>query len=185
MKDEHAKRLNEQACCDLCAGRAEGRRGLAGAAAGEPRPLAEIVASVRGRSVNVREAVLGDVRTLVELMAEFHTEAGYVLDRAHADAAFTMLLSDPRLGRIWLFEQAGAAVGYVVITFVYGRSMAGSWRSSTTSSSARRTVIPVSVLRPWQPRVMRVRFSACAPWRSRSPATTPPRLPYTGAPALR
>ena len=73
----------------------------------------------------MREAVLGDVRTLVELMAEFYAESAYVLDRRRAAAAFTVLLSDPRLGRVWLIEQAAAAVGYVVVTFVYGMEYGG------------------------------------------------------------
>jgi GNAT superfamily N-acetyltransferase len=73
----------------------------------------------------VREAVVGDVRTLVELMVEFYEESDYVLDRARADAAFTALLSDPRLGRVWLIEPAAAAVGYVVVTFVYGMEYGG------------------------------------------------------------
>ena len=73
----------------------------------------------------MREAVLGDVRTLVELMAEFYAESGYVLDRARAGAAFTALLSDPRLGRVWLIEQDSAEVGYVVVTFVFGMAYGG------------------------------------------------------------
>ena len=73
----------------------------------------------------MREAVLGDVRTLVELMAEFYAESDYVLERARAAAAFTVLLSDPRLGRVWLIEQAAAEVGYVVVTFVYGMAYGG------------------------------------------------------------
>ena len=73
----------------------------------------------------MREAVVGDVQVLVELMAEFYAESDYVLDRARADAAFTVLLSDPRLGRIWLIEQASAEVGYVVVTFVYGMEYGG------------------------------------------------------------
>ena len=86
----------------------------------------------------MREAVVGDVPTLVEMMAEFHAEPDYVLDRRRADAAFTVLLSDPRLGRIWLIEQAAAAVGYVVVTFVYGRSMTGSRRSRLPYHPAAR-----------------------------------------------
>ena len=39
----------------------------------------------------MREAVVGDVRTLVELMAEFYAESDYVLDRARAAAALTVL----------------------------------------------------------------------------------------------
>ena len=45
--------------------------------------------------------------------------------RARAAAAFMVLLSDPRLGRVWLIEQAAAAVGYVVVTFVYGMAYGG------------------------------------------------------------
>ena len=73
----------------------------------------------------MREAGAADVRTLVELMAEFYAESDYVLDRPHADAAFTALLSDSRLGRVWLIEQASADVGYVVATFVYGMEYGG------------------------------------------------------------
>ena len=73
----------------------------------------------------MREAVLGDVRTLVELMTEFYAESDYVLDWARANAAFTVLLSDPRLGRVWLIERAAAEVGYVVVTFVYGMEYGG------------------------------------------------------------
>ena len=36
-----------------------------------------------------------------------------------------MLLADPRLGRVWLIEQAAAASGYVVVTFVYGMEYGG------------------------------------------------------------
>jgi hypothetical protein len=73
----------------------------------------------------VREATADDVGTLVELMAEFYAESGFVLDRQRAARAFAVLLDDARLGRVWLVERAvaGAAprdvAGYVVATFVY------------------------------------------------------------------
>ena len=73
----------------------------------------------------MREAVLRDVSTLVELMAEFYAESGYVLDGGARAAAFTVLLSDPRLGRVWLIEEAASVVGYVVVTFVYGMEYGG------------------------------------------------------------
>ena len=60
-------------------------------------PFAEIVASVRGRSIAVREAVLGDVRTLVELMAEFYAESGYVLDRARKRSLHGAAMTDRKL----------------------------------------------------------------------------------------
>jgi GNAT superfamily N-acetyltransferase len=73
----------------------------------------------------VRYAVGEDIETLVGLMAEFYAESGYALDRAHAEAAFAALLRDPRLGRVWLIEQAGAEVGYLIVTFVYGMEYGG------------------------------------------------------------
>ena len=73
----------------------------------------------------MREAVTEDVHTLVELMAEFYEESGYPLDRERAGAAFTALLSDPRLGRVWLVQEAAADVGYVVVTLVYGMEYGG------------------------------------------------------------
>ncbi len=58
-------------------------------------------------------------------MADFYAESGYVLDRSRAEAAFTTLLGDPRLGRVWLIEQDQAVVGYVVVTFVFAMEHGG------------------------------------------------------------
>ena len=120
----------------------------------------------------MREAVVGDVPTLVELMAEFYAESDYVLDRVRAAAAFTALLSDPRLGRVWLIEQASAAVGYVVVTFVYGMEYGGLMAfvdDFFVRPAFRNSGLGTAALAA---RVMRVRCSACVPCRSRSPATT-------------
>ena len=119
-------------------------------------------------------------------MAEFYAESDYVLDRERAAAAFTALLSDSRLGRVWLIEQAAAAVGYVVVTFVYGMEYGGLIafvddffvRPAFRSSGLGTATLAAA-------RVMRVRCSAYAPCRSRSPATTTPHWPCTGTPALR
>ena len=73
----------------------------------------------------MREAVAEDVATLVELMAEFYAESDYVLDRVQAASAFAALLSNRGLGRVWLVEQAGAHVGYAVVTFVFGMEYGG------------------------------------------------------------
>jgi len=73
----------------------------------------------------VRRAIADDEATLVELMAEFYAESGYVLDRLHAAAAFSTLLADPRLGLVWLIEHEAQAAGYVVLTFVFGMEYGG------------------------------------------------------------
>lgn len=73
----------------------------------------------------MRLADAEDVERLVDLMTDFYAESGYVLDHSHAEEAFTALLADPRLGRIWLIQRGSEDVGYVVITFVFGMEYGG------------------------------------------------------------
>ena len=73
----------------------------------------------------MRHAAAADLNRLLDLMADFYEEAGYVLDRSHAKEAFTALLSDPRLGQVWLIEQGSDDVGYVVATFVFAMEFGG------------------------------------------------------------
>jgi GNAT superfamily N-acetyltransferase len=73
----------------------------------------------------MRPAKTGDLQTLLDLMADFYAEAGYSLDRPHAEEAFAALLADPRLGRIWLIENGAEAAGHVVVTFVFAMEYGG------------------------------------------------------------
>ncbi len=73
----------------------------------------------------MRPAITEDTQTLVDLMAEFYKESGFVLDRPHAAAAFSALLGDPRLGRVWLIERDDAIAGYVVLAFVFAMEYGG------------------------------------------------------------
>jgi GNAT superfamily N-acetyltransferase len=72
-----------------------------------------------------RPARLADVPTLLNLMEEFQAESNYVLDRAEGATGFTVLLSNPDLGGVWLAERAGEAVGYVVLTVRYAMEYYG------------------------------------------------------------
>ena len=67
----------------------------------------------------MRMAGPGDVTRLVELMVEFYAESGHPCDAVRAATAFDELVRDPRLGRVWLLEQDGRAVGYAVLTLGY------------------------------------------------------------------
>jgi len=73
----------------------------------------------------MRLAQLGDVARLVELMVEFYAETGYPCDPARAAIAFDELVRDPRLRRVWMLEQDGAAVGYAVLTLGYSLEYGG------------------------------------------------------------
>jgi len=58
-------------------------------------------------------------------MAEFYAEAGFTLPGAAATRAFGELLGDPRLGRIWLVEDDGVPVGYLVLTLGFSMEFGG------------------------------------------------------------
>lgn len=73
----------------------------------------------------MRLATTADIATLLDLMADFDAESGYVLDRPRAAEAFAALLADTRLGRVWLIEQGARDVGHVVVTFVFGMEYGG------------------------------------------------------------
>ena len=73
----------------------------------------------------MRPAQADDVQTLLDLMADFYAESGYVLDRSRAAEAFTALLADPRLGRVWIVEQGAARAGYIVVAFVFAMEYGG------------------------------------------------------------
>jgi GNAT superfamily N-acetyltransferase len=108
-----------------------------------------------------------------------------VLDRERADAAFTVLLSDPRLGRVWLIEQDSAAVGYVVITLVYGMEYGGLMvfvDDFFARPAFRNAGLGTATLAAAR--------DACAMLGVRASSVevtgdNAPRLPCTGAPALR
>ena len=73
----------------------------------------------------LRAARVDDVPLLVELMREFYAESQYALDAERAETVFAQLLSDDRLGRVWIVEADRSAVGYVVLTFVFSMEYGG------------------------------------------------------------
>jgi GNAT superfamily N-acetyltransferase len=74
----------------------------------------------------VRQAISQDTPTLVNLMAEFYAESDYELDRSIAEKAFAAILADERLGYIWMIDEDGKDVGYVVLTLRFGMEYGGS-----------------------------------------------------------
>jgi GNAT superfamily N-acetyltransferase len=78
----------------------------------------------------VREASIDDIPLLVRLMDDFYAEAGYTLDQAHATQAFATILTDKRLGSIWLIQARQTEgrqidVGYLVLTLKYAMEYGG------------------------------------------------------------
>jgi GNAT superfamily N-acetyltransferase len=73
----------------------------------------------------MRQATPQDVERLVDLMAEFYGESDYPLNRKRAADAFNTLLSDERLGRVWIVEADSENVGYIVLTLGYSMEYGG------------------------------------------------------------
>ena len=72
-----------------------------------------------------RPAGIADVPQLVALMSAFYAESDFPLPTAPATRAFTELIGDPGLGRVWLLEADGVPVGHVVLTLCYSMEYGG------------------------------------------------------------
>jgi GNAT superfamily N-acetyltransferase len=73
----------------------------------------------------MRRANPDDIPALLALMSEFYAEAGYGLDHAVAERAFAAILSEERLGYVWLIQAEARTVGYVVLTLKFGMEYGG------------------------------------------------------------
>jgi len=71
-------------------------------------------------------ATVDDVPQLVDLMAEFYAESDYSLDRPAAARAFAILLSDRKLGYVWIIESGSVTAGYLVLTLRFGMEYGGT-----------------------------------------------------------
>ena len=73
----------------------------------------------------MRQASIEDAPRLVALMKEFYAESATPFDPTAAAEAFEALLSDDRLGKVWLIQAGDDDVGYVVVTFSYSMEFSG------------------------------------------------------------
>jgi ribosomal protein S18 acetylase RimI-like enzyme len=72
-----------------------------------------------------RPAGQDDVEMLLEFMQELYTLDGYPFIAGKARAALVGLLNNSELGRVWIIEVEGEAVGYVVLAFGYSLEFHG------------------------------------------------------------
>ena len=77
---------------------------------------------------SVRAATYADIEVLLDLMAEFHEESGYRLNRELSRQAFGELMEHPEFGQVWLVEHGNQVAGYIVLavcfSMEYGRRVA-------------------------------------------------------------
>jgi GNAT superfamily N-acetyltransferase len=62
---------------------------------------------------------------LIEFMALFYAESGYNLDHPRAEKAFAALLTNEKLGCVWLIDKDNRNAGYVVVTFRFAMEYGG------------------------------------------------------------
>lgn len=74
---------------------------------------------------HIRVATTADIPTLVVLMTEFYAEAGFALASEAAARAFGTVLTDERIGRVWLITDDGMVQGYVVVVFSHSMEYGG------------------------------------------------------------
>lgn len=68
-------------------------------------------------TTTLRAAAPGDVPRLLGYMRGYYAHDRIVLDEQAARSALLGPLNDPDLGRVWLIEEEGVPVGYVVALF--------------------------------------------------------------------
>jgi hypothetical protein len=75
----------------------------------------------------IRQAAVADTELLRELIAEFYAVDGHPYDDATVRTALVPLLAgpEPRPGVVWLILEAGAVVGYAVVTWGYSIESGG------------------------------------------------------------
>jgi ribosomal protein S18 acetylase RimI-like enzyme len=72
-----------------------------------------------------QDAKHSDMDRLLEMRQDFCRHEEIAFDASRAYAALAQLLGVPSLGRVWLVENDGELVGYIVLTFGYSLEFDG------------------------------------------------------------
>jgi GNAT superfamily N-acetyltransferase len=75
--------------------------------------------------VTFTPADASDAETLLPLVREFYECEHIAFDEADAREALRQILSDARLGRVWLIRYGAEAVGYIVLAFGFSLEFKG------------------------------------------------------------
>lgn len=73
----------------------------------------------------LRPATVSDLDALTGLVQAFHAEDGYPFDEEEVRANLARLLGDPHLGQVWIAEEGGVAVAYLILALGFSLEFRG------------------------------------------------------------
>ncbi len=74
---------------------------------------------------DLRPATAADLEAVLALHQAFFMEDGYAFREDESRANLDRLLRDPTLGRLWVMDDGGEVVGYLVLTFGFSLEFRG------------------------------------------------------------
>lgn len=75
--------------------------------------------------IALRAAAAGDLEAVLALHQAFFTEDGYAFREEESRANLARLLGDPNLGRLWVMDDSGTIVGYLLLAFGFSLEFRG------------------------------------------------------------
>ena len=75
--------------------------------------------------VDIRPATPSDLEAVLALHRDFFAEDGYPLHEEESRTNLARLLAEPGLGRVFVIDEDGRAVGYLVLTFGFSLEFGG------------------------------------------------------------
>lgn len=70
-------------------------------------------------------AEIADTEILVQFIREDYDFDGHCFNESIVRTTLAKILKNPTLGRVWLIQQDGKAIGYIVLTFGYSLEYRG------------------------------------------------------------
>lgn len=74
---------------------------------------------------DLRLATAADLEGVLALHCAFFTEDGYTVREDESRANLSRLLGDPTLGRLWVMDDRGEVVGYLLLAFGFSLEFRG------------------------------------------------------------
>ena len=74
---------------------------------------------------DLRLATAADIEAVLALHCAFYTEDCYTVREEESRANLARLLGDPTLGRLWVMEDGGEVVGYLLLVFGFSLEFRG------------------------------------------------------------